>query len=162
MSIGLQVKSKAALVGVAVILWIGTAFATSSGSAIAPPLKVTIKRVRAAYVLEVRNTSDKVLSLTPLRLGGPAFSGLSLYIYDPSSGSLGEAMSTVFPGSRGAALKRIALAPGDTLAARFEADEVAKYLAPLPRCYYLVAIYHEVQSGLRVWSAPSNVIRECK
>lgn len=139
----------------------GIAFALSAGSLEAPPLKASLKRDGSSYVVEIANVSSQTLNLTPLRLGGADFSGLSLYLYDPSSGLLGEAMGTVFPGPTGPRPQRAVVAPRRALVARFSRDEVAKYLAPLPKCYYLIAVYHEMQMERRVWSSPSNAIYEC-
>lgn len=136
-------------------------FALPAVSREAPPLKANLKREGSSYVIEIVNVSSQPVSLTPLKLGGADFSGLSLYLYDPSNGALGEAMGTVFPGPPGPRPQRFEVVPRRSLVASFDREEIVKYLAPLPKCYYLVAIYHEMQRGKRVWSTPSNTIYEC-
>lgn len=144
------------------LTWMWLLFAlvpcAADGAEHVPALRVHLAGTEIGYTVRVSNISSDSVAVAPIRLGGE----LSLYLYDPYKDQLQEAQTTVFPGPKtGHRPMRHVLAPGEFVEKNFSADEVRGYFIYLPKCYFLVALYHERDGGKRIWSPPSNPLKVC-
>ena len=148
-----------AYMGLLLALALGAAVFQANGDP-ARQLAVRLIKHDDIVLIEVENISDRDIPITDLDIAGGRNSALRMYLYDPSRKHLQTAYATSFPSLSAPAKAFKPLARGEVRAVRYRREEIERYFARVPHCYFLVAAYRDSRRE-RISSPVSNAVKVC-